>query len=69
MKKLKLRTQKYYNIPPVCHFYWTEKDWEKVAFYRTEPKRIIQGGYVWRAWERNADGVLLYMRAEPVSST
>jgi hypothetical protein len=64
MERVKLKTTKYYRIPAGCHAMWTEEQYEKLAFYRTEPKKIKGMGYVWRAWERNAKGEVLYMRAE-----
>jgi hypothetical protein len=63
--KLKLKTTKYYKVPPVCTAFWTEKDWEKMAFFRTESKKIFSLGYVYRTLgKRNKKGELLYVRAE-----
>jgi hypothetical protein len=64
MKKLKMRTTKYYNTSLCPNPFWTPEQWEKVAFHRSEPKRIKAMGYVWRAWERDSKGQLKYMRAE-----
>lgn len=65
--KLKLRTQKYYRIPPVPTNLWTKENWDKVAFFRTEPKRIKCMGFMYRTLgERNSKGELLYHRAEPI---
>jgi hypothetical protein len=62
--KIKLRTEKSYKT---CNPYtadWTQEDWDKVAVYRTEPRKIRFSGYVWRACARNEKGQLLYRRAE-----
>lgn len=63
--KLKMRTQKLYQPGP-CSVYWTPEDWEASAVYRSEPRRMRALGYVWRAIERGADGVLRYIRAEKI---
>ena len=64
--KIKLKTEKYYTTRYLpCTLLWTDKDWEKIAIYRTEPKKIKCMGFVWRTLgERNAKGDLLYLRAE-----
>lgn len=63
--RLNLRTTKYYPVPSGPHFLWTDEDWERTAFFRTEPKRIRCMGYMWRTLGARTDqGHLLYHRAE-----
>lgn len=60
-----LRSTKCYPVPPVCHAFWTEEDWERTAFFVTEPEVLeseIMGR--WIACGRTQSGQLLYRKEE-----
>ena len=61
-----LRVTKCYPVPPVCHAFWTEEDWEKTAFYVTEPSEMT-GSFMgrWVAVGRNKKGEILYAKENP----
>lgn len=58
-----LRTTKCYPVPPVCHAFWTEADWEKTAVLITEPE-VLDLPFMgrWIACGRDKDGKLLYRK-------
>ena len=58
-----LRVTKMYPVPPVCHAFWTEADWEKTAVNVTEPEFLddpMMGR--WKACGRTKDDTLLYSK-------
>ena len=57
---VELRTTKYYPVPPVCSGFWTEEDWNRTAFYVTEPEFFELFGHTWKAASRNEREELLY---------
>ena len=55
-----LRVTKCYPVPPVCTVHWTPEDWERTAYYVTEPATLDVFGETWHACGRTAGGTLLY---------
>lgn len=54
-------TTTYYPVPPVCHLWWTPRDWERAAVHVEEPDTINSSFGIW-TWtgERDAAGQRLY---------
>lgn len=57
---VELRTTKCYPVPPVCTVYWTDDDWERTAFYITEPEFVQWFDHTWKAVDRDERGHVLY---------
>ncbi len=55
-----LKVTKLYRVPDVCHFTWTDAEWEKLARYSVEPLVIWLNNTAWGAIGIRLDGAMLY---------